>query len=157
MVLNDRFEYETLWRYPISDELTKASGGKNNFFETGKLSSFDDLEKIRYDMENQYKKYNVETELKTVTFHFDQNQLDEFKRDGAVIIGINPFEINCENCFNPRLKSINLTGVYDNSNSMDVNEVSLFWNGKRYKLSLLRLNWKLYIWGLKFSQRLTIM
>lgn len=124
MILNDRFEYETLWRYPINDELTNAAGGKNNFFETGKLNSFNDLEKIRNDMEIQYKKYNVETELKTITFQFDGNRLEEFQRDGATVIGINPFEINCENCFNPRLKSIYITGIYDHSNYTDSNEVS---------------------------------
>ena len=63
MVLNDRFEYETLWRYPIGDELTSASGGKNSFFETGRLNIFNDLDKIRYDMAEQYQKYDTNQTL----------------------------------------------------------------------------------------------
>ena len=45
--MNNRVEYETLWRFPIKEQLTAAVGDQNNFFQSGRFKIFEDLEKIR--------------------------------------------------------------------------------------------------------------
>ena len=50
MNLNDRLEYETLWRYPIRENLMTAVGKRNELATSGHFKLFSDFEKIHNDM-----------------------------------------------------------------------------------------------------------
>ena len=50
MNLNDRLEYETLWRYPIRENLMSAVGKRNELATSGRFKLFSDFEKIHNDM-----------------------------------------------------------------------------------------------------------
>ena len=104
--INNRFEYETLWRYPINDQLSAISGGKNNFFQTGRFDVMQKLDKLQDDMVKEYQKFNPEMSSKVIRYNFDEKHMNEFLLYGTVTIGLNPYELNCENCFNPRLTNI---------------------------------------------------
>ena len=53
MSLNDRLEYETLWRYPIKDNLLEIVGKRDELSTSGHFKLFSDLEKIHNDMNKQ--------------------------------------------------------------------------------------------------------
>ena len=109
ITLNDRFEYETLWRYPMADQLAEVSGGKNNFFETGRFDIMKKMSQIQEDITKEYEKFNPEMSSKGIRFYLNQEHMDEFFLYGIVTFGLNPYELNCENCFNPRLKNIRIS------------------------------------------------
>ena len=106
--INDRFEYETLWRFPIADQLTQISGGQNSFFETGRFDIMNNLDAVRLDMVQEYRKYNPEMDKQELNYRFKREHMEHFLTYGTVTIGLNPYEIDCENCFNPSLKYINV-------------------------------------------------
>ena len=57
MSLNDRLEYETLWRFPIKDNLMTAVGKRNELSTSGYFKLFSDLEKIHNDMNKQHSEF----------------------------------------------------------------------------------------------------
>ena len=57
MSLNDRLEYETLWRYPIKDNLLKVVGERDELSTSGHFKLFSDLEKIQNDMDQQHSEF----------------------------------------------------------------------------------------------------
>ena len=104
--INDRFEYETLWRFPIADQLSQISGGQNSFFETGRFDVMNNLNQVRLDMVNEYRNYNPEVNSRKISYKFNKEHIEDFLTYGTVNIGLNPYEVDCENCFNPRLKDL---------------------------------------------------
>ena len=57
MNLNDRLEYETLWRYPIRDNLMSAVGKRNELATSGHFKLFSDFEKIHNDMNRKHSEF----------------------------------------------------------------------------------------------------
>ena len=52
--LNDRFEYETLWRYPIRNELLDVIGERNELVNSGSCNFFSNFENIHNNMNYKY-------------------------------------------------------------------------------------------------------
>ena len=59
MTLNDRLEYETLWRYPIKDNLLSVVGQRDELTSSGHFKLFSDFEKIHNDMNQQYSEFQT--------------------------------------------------------------------------------------------------
>lgn len=67
------------------------------------------MSKIQEDITKEYEKFNPEMSSKGIRFYLNQEHMDEFFLYGIVTFGLNPYELNCENCFNPRLKNIRIS------------------------------------------------
>ena len=108
-----------MWRFPIADQLSNISGGQNSFFETGRFPIMNNLDAVRLDMEKEYRNYNPKLDSKELNYRFKREHMESFLTYGSVTIGLNPYEIDCENCFNPSLKYINVKYVNSTNNSLN--------------------------------------
>ena len=93
--VNNRVEYETLWRFPIKDELTKAVGERDSLMQNGKFQIFSDFEIIRKNMEEEYHRFknenpNSKAEENTISIAIDN--LEEFWLNGNIILNVNPID-----------------------------------------------------------------
>merc|ERR1711935_211878 len=105
--LNDRFEYETLWRYPTASRLEDIIISQSNSHVKIKLDSFSNFEQLSEDVGKEYTKYGQMTggnsEQRTLRMEIVGNLINDFYNKGAVHITLNPSDQNCMNCFNARL------------------------------------------------------
>ena len=113
ITLNDRFEYETLWRFPIQKHLGASIGEKNELSNTGHLKLFSDLEQILEEMNLEHSEFESLSSIgvkrdKSLRFNFTENSLESFYMKGGLLVEINPLDYNCYDCFNPRLNFIEM-------------------------------------------------
>ena len=59
ITLNDRLEYETLWRYPIKDNLLNVIGERDELSTSGHFNLFSDFETIHHDMNQQHSEFKI--------------------------------------------------------------------------------------------------
>ena len=59
ITLNDRLEYETLWRYPIQDNLLNVVGERDKLSTAGHFKLFSDFETIHRDMNQQHSEFKI--------------------------------------------------------------------------------------------------
>lgn len=115
--LNDRFEYETLWRYPTATKLKDITRA-NSDSVAGHMSTFTKFNQLRTDLSREYNTYKAkvsEEPSETVRrIQLPENILTDFHFDGAFMIHMNPSDQECMNCFNARLDKIKLVVDGDN-------------------------------------------
>ena len=67
------------------------------------------LNLIHQDLTKEYQKFNPDMSSKTIRYKFGQGHIEDFVLYGSLTIGLNPYELKCENCFNPRLTNIDVS------------------------------------------------
>ena len=106
--LNDRFECETLWRYPTANRLGSIVNEQN-----GRLTAFSKFEHLSKDIGNEYNQYDglvkSNSDQTKIDIEISGDLLDNLHMKGAFQITLNPSDQNCINCFNARLASVKLT------------------------------------------------
>merc|ERR1711935_516727 len=116
--LNDRFEYETLWRYPTASRLEDILTNPSNSKVRLKLESFSNFEQLSEDVGKEYTKYvqltGGESEEKTLRMDIIGDFINDFYNKGAIHITLDPSDQNCMNCFNARLVKARIETVSDN-------------------------------------------
>ena len=113
LTLNDRLEYETLWRFPIREHLDVSIGEKDELANSGRFKLFSDLEQILEEMNLEHSEFQSLSSIgdkrdKSLRFNFTENSLESFYMKGGLLIEINPLDYNCYDCFNPRLNFIEM-------------------------------------------------
>lgn len=74
MELNDRLEYETLWRHPIEDDIMNVVGERDELAISGHFIFFNNFEKIHNDMNHQ------RSEFESVRDDFLRSHVDRPKK-----------------------------------------------------------------------------
>ena len=109
--LNDRFEHETLWRYPTGAKLKEIVRG-NSESVAGRMSTFAKFEELQTDFGHEYEDYAgkvLNGSGETVRrIQIPENILIDFYFNGGLMIHMNPSDQDCMNCFNARLEKVKL-------------------------------------------------
>ena len=124
ITLNDRLEYETLWRFPIREHLGAAIGEKNELANSGHFKLFSDLEQILEEMNLEHSEFESLSSIgnkrdKSLKFHYNKDSLEPFYMKGGLLVEINPLDYNCYDCFNPRLDVIEMNFTTEDSYRKD--------------------------------------
>ena len=112
VTLNNRFEYETLWRYPTSEklrEINQLTDGETG----GRLSVFTKFEKLSEDISEEYNAFKglVESnnDTNTIGLQLGDEMMNDFWLKGSFKFTFNPSDQDCMNCFNARLVKAKLS------------------------------------------------
>ena len=124
ITLNDRFEYETLWRFPIREHLGASIGENNELANSGHFKLFSDLEEIIGEMNLEHSEFESLSSIgdkrdKSLKFLYNKDSLESFYMKGGLLVEINPLDYNCYDCFNPRLNFIEMNFTTEDSNRKD--------------------------------------
>ena len=124
ITLNNRFEYETLWRFPTTDrvrEIVKSTNGATG----GELSVFENFEKLSEEIGEEYRTFMGLTESNsdnaTIRLQLGEEMMNDFWLKGGFKFTFNPSDQNCMNCFNARLIKAKLSTDDDSLGKFDFN------------------------------------
>ena len=124
ITLNNRFEYETLWRYPTSDKLSEIVKSTNGA-QGGNLTVFSKFEKLSEDIGEEYRTFmgitESDSDTNTIRLQLGEEMMNDFWLRGAFKFTFNPSDQDCMNCFNARLIKAKLSTNDDSLGKFDFN------------------------------------
>ena len=134
VALNNRFEYETLWRYPTTEklrEINQLTDGETG----GRLSVFTKFEKLSEDISEEYNAFKglVESnnDTNTIRLQLVDEMMNDFWLKGSFKFTFNPSDQDCMNCFNARLIKAKLS---TNDGSIGKHDFNITHLGLVYKI-----------------------